>query len=178
MSAGLTETAPVSQPPRWLLLRDVAVVLVAAALVGTLAGVLWESWWEPPTGLVLDHVWYPDLQGVKQLFSGTSRYVVVGLVGGVLLGAVSAWFFHRVELVTLVAVAVGSVLAGWLMVQVGSALSPPDPAVAARTSEDYTELPGTLEIEGRGALVAFPAGALTGLAVVFIGLTPSRRFRL
>ncbi len=152
-------------------------MLALAALVGALAGVIWEWWWAPPTGLVIDHAWYPDLEGVKQLFSGTASYVVVGLAGGVLLGTVSAWFFDRHEVVTLLTVAAGSVLAAWLMVQVGTALSPPDPAISARTAEDYTELPGALQVEGDGALGAFPAGALTGVAVIFIGLAPTRRLR-
>lgn len=177
MSAELTETGPTSHASRWWLLRDVALVLVLAALVGALAGVIWEWWWAPPTGLVLDHAWYPDLQGVKQLFSGTGRYVIVGLASGVLLGTISAWFFDRVELVTVLTVAAGSVLAAWLMLQVGTALAPPDPTMTARTAEDYTELPGTLQVEGDGALAAIPAGALTGVAVIFIGLAPTRRLR-
>ena len=139
------------------MLRDVALVVVGSALLGVACGALWELWWAPPTGLVLDHVWYPDVDGVRQLFSGTGLYVVIGLAGGVLLGATCAWLFDRVELVTLAAVAAGSVLAGWLMFEVGTALAPPDPAAAASTAP-ATELPGTLEVEGDGAFVAFPAG--------------------
>ena len=178
MSAELNATmqrGPTHHASRWWLLRDVTLVLAASAAAGALCGLLWEWWWTPPTGLVLEHVWYPDLEGVRQLFSGTGLYVIVGLLGGVLLGAVSAWFIDRVELVTLGAVAAGSVLAGWLMFQVGTALAPPDPTVAARSAADYKELPGALEIEGAGAFVAFPAGALTGLTVVFIGLRPTHR---
>ena len=177
MSAELNATMqrrPTHHASRWWLLRDVTLVLAASAAAGAVCGVLWEQWWTPPTGVVLDHEWYPDLEGVRQLFSGTGLYVIVALVGGVLIGAVSAWFFDGVELLTLVAVAAGSMLAGWLMFQVGTALAPPDPTVAARGAVDYTELPGTLEIEGNGAFVAFPAGALTGLTVVFIGLRPTR----
>jgi hypothetical protein len=174
MSAELSPTAS-HHASTWWVLRDVALVVVVAAVLGAGCGVLWEMWWTPPTGVVLDHVWYPDVDGVRQLFSGTGLYVVIGLVGGVLLGAGCAWLFDRVELVTLAAVAAGSVLAGWLMLEVGTALAPPDPAVAARTADDYTELPGTLEVEGDGAFVAFPAGAMTGLTVVFIGLAPTRR---
>lgn len=177
MSAELT---PRTTPQRhhastWWVLREVALVLAAGALLGVVGGFLWELWWTPPTGLVLDHAWYPDGEGVRQLFSGTGLYVVIGLAGGVLLGAGSAWLFDRVELATLAAVLAGSVLAGWLMFQVGTALAPPDPERAASTSPDYTELPGSLEVEGNGPFVAFPAGAMTGITVVFIGLTPTRR---
>lgn len=171
------QTTPHHHASPWWVLRDVALVVAGAALLGALCGVLWELWWTPPTGLVRDHVWYPDGDGVQQLFSGTGLYVMVGLTGGVLLGAVCAWLFDRVELVTLAAVAVGSVLAAWLMYEVGTALAPPDPTVEARSADDYTELPGTLKVDGKGAFVAFPAGAMTGITVVFIGLTPTRRLQ-
>jgi len=127
--------------------------------------------------VVVDHAWYPDLEGVRQQFDGTSLYAVIALAGGVLLGAVCAWLFDRVELVTLASVAAGSVLAAWLMFEVGTALAPPDPAVAASTAANRTALPGTLVVEGSGAFVAFPAGAMTGLAIVFIGLAPTRPLR-
>ena len=175
MSAELTSTTPHHHASRWWVLRDVVLVLTMAALLGVGCGVVWELWWTPPSGLVLEQVWYPDSDGVRQQFSGTGLYVVVGVAGGVVLGAVCAWLFDRVELVTLAAVAVGSALAGWLMFVVGTTLAPPDPTTVARTSADYTELPGTLEVDGDGPFVAFPAGAMTGLTVVFIGLTPTRR---
>lgn len=177
MSAELTPTTTHHHASPWWVLRDVALVVAGAALVGAGCGVLWELWWTPPAGQVLDRVWYPDVDGVRQLFSGTGLYVVIALGGGVLLGAVCAWLFDRVELVTLAAVAAGSVLAAWLMFEVGTAMAPPDPAVAAATADDYTELPGTLGVEGNSAFVAFPAGAMTGITVVFIGLAPTRRMR-
>lgn len=177
MSAELTVPAARRTVSPWRILRDATVVVVAAALVGAACGVVWGLSWTPPTGLVRDHVWYPDAEGVRQLFTGTGLYVVIALPGGVLLGAVCGWFFDRVELVTLVAVTAGSVLAAWLMLEVGTALAPPDPTSAAAAATDYTELPGTLQVEGDGAFVAFPVGALTGIAVVFIGLTPTRRIQ-
>jgi hypothetical protein len=61
------------------------------------------------------------------------------------------------------------------MLQVGSALAPPDPAVLARTAPDGTRLPGTVEVSGNWPLGAFPAGALLGVAVIYIGLTSTRR---
>ena len=176
MSAELTPHHTRHVSP-WGWVRDVVLIVTGAALLGAACGAVWELWWTPPTGVVLDHVWYPDLEGVRELFAGTGLYVLIGLAGGVLLGAICAWFFDRVELVTLAAVAAGSVLAAWLMFAVGTALAPADPAAAASTAPDRTELPGTLEVEGDGAFVAFPAGAMTGIAVVFIGLAPTRRLQ-
>lgn len=159
---------------RWWLVRDVVVVLAVFAAVGALGGVLWELWWTPPSGVVVEGAWVPDDDGVRDLFAGTGQYVVVGLVAGVLAGAACAWFVDRAEVLTMLAVTAGSVLGAWVMLRVGTALAPPDPAVVARTAAEGAALPGTLRVSGSAALASLPAGALTGLVVVFIGLTPNR----
>jgi len=176
MSAGLTASTT-HHLSRWWLVRDVLLVLAVFAVVGALGGLVWELWWSPPSGVVVDRAWVPDDEGIRELFSGTALYVVVGLTVGVLAGAACAWFFDRVEVLTLVAVAAGSVLAAWLMLHVGLALAPPDPAGLAATAAEGTQVPGALEVEGEGALASLPAGALTGLVVVFIGLAPTRPSR-
>ncbi|QZY27944.1 hypothetical protein [Nocardioides coralli] len=178
MSAELSEqTHPTPHVSRWWLLRDVTLVLALFAVGGALCGVLWEWWWTAPSGSVADGTWFPDLEGVRGVFSGTALYVVVGAVGGLVLGAACGWLFDRVELVTLVAVAVGATLAGWLMLWVGTALAPPDPQLAAASAPDGTRLPGTLAVSGDSPFAAFPLGATAGLAAVFIGLAPNRRSR-
>ncbi|MGH3346802.1 MAG: hypothetical protein ACRDO4_07450 [Nocardioides sp.] len=178
MSAGLTSTDHATRHvSTWWVVRDVVVVLAGCAAAGALAGVVWEAWWTPPIGVVRDQGWYVDLFESRDLFSATALYVVVGVLAGLLVGAASAFFVDRVELVTLATVVVGSVLAAWLMLQVGSALAPPDPAVLARTAADDTRIPGTVEVSGNWPLGAFPAGALLGVAVIYIGLTSTRRSR-
>jgi hypothetical protein len=180
VSAELTPSTHVGDERRvhhaspWWLLRDVALVLGVFAAVGALAGVWWEAWWTAPSGVVVDQTWVPDETGLQGLFDGTGHFVVVALLCGTVAGAACAFYVDRVEILTLVTVVVGSVLATWLMLQVGTALAPPDPAALARTAADGTPLPGTLRVAGDGALVSLPVGALTGLVVVFIGLTPTR----
>ncbi len=183
MSAELTSTGhasddrPVHHASRWWLLRDVALVLGVFAVVGVAAGLWWEAWWTAPSGVVVDHAWVPDDSGVRGLFDGTAHFVIVALLCGTVAGAACAFYVDRVEILTLVSVLVGSVLATWLMLLVGTTLAPPDPDPLARTAAEGTELRGALEISGLGALLSLPAGALTGLVVVFIGLTPTRSTR-
>lgn len=166
--------APVHHASAWWAWRDVAIVLLVFAVVGALAGVLWELWWTPPTGVVVEGAWVPDDAGLRELFDGTGQYVVVAFASGLLAGVVCAWLVDRVALLTLISVTAGSALAAWLMLLVGTSLAPPDPALAARSAADGTALPGTLQVSGAGALASLPAGALTGLVLVFIGLTPVR----
>ena len=147
------------------------LAVAACALAAALAGVVWEWWWTPSVGVVVDHEWLLDLDGLRSEFSATGLYVVVASVAGLLVGALCGLFLDRAELVTLVAVLAGAALAGWVMVQVGHALGPPDPRQLAQTAREGTRLPSDLRIAGTSPYVAFPAGATLGLAVVLLGLT-------
>lgn len=153
-------------------LVQLALVVVVLALAGALAGAIWEWIWSPTVGVVVDHRWTAgDVLGLQHRFSGTGWYVVVAAIAGLLAGVAVTLVADRVPLLTLAAVLAGSVLAAWLMLRVGMALGPPDPAVAARTAADGTRLPDHLSVSGHSPLIAFPVGALLGLVLVFIGLS-------
>lgn len=158
----------------WRAVRQFLVVVAVLGLAGALAGLVWEWRWTPPTGVVVGHQWLQDETGLRASFSGTGTYVVVAAVVGLLVGAALAAIFDRRELVTLLGVAVGSVLAAWVMLRVGLALGPEDPVALARTAAKGVHLPGRLVVSGRSPFVAFPSGALLGLVVVFFGLSRRR----
>jgi len=152
-------------------IRQAGIVVVVFVAVGVLAGVVWEWLWTPPVGVVVEHEWLLGLAGLQAEFTATGVYVVVASVAGLLIGTLCSLFLDRAELVTLVAVLVGAVLAGWVMLQVGQALGPPDPRELAKTARDGTRLPSDLRIAGNSPYVAFPAGATLGVAVVLLGMT-------
>lgn len=155
---------------------ELGLVVAVLAAVGALAGVVWQWVWTPTIGVVVDHHWTAgDALGLQHEFSGTGWYVVVALVAGLVAGVAVALLFDQVPLLTLAAVVVGSALAAWLMLVVGTALGPPDPDVAARTADDGTRLPAQLTVTGRSPWIALPSGALIGLLFVFIGLSPRGR---
>ena len=155
---------------------QLGLVVAALAAVGALAGVVWQWLWTPTVGVVVDHRWTAgDALGLQHEFSGTGWYVAVGLVAGLVAGVGVALLVDRVPLLTLAAVVIGSALAAWVMLLVGSALGPPDPAIAARTADAGTRLPMELSVTGRSPWIALPSGALIGLLVVFIGLSPRRQ---
>lgn len=179
-------TAPRSRAVRWLL--RVVVVVAAAAVLGALAGVVWEWVWTPPSGIVVQGRWLLDETGLPSEFSGTGWYVVVAAAAGLLLGAGTALTARDGEVVSLVAVALGAVLAGWLMFHVGHELGPPDPRPIARGADDLTAVVGDLRVGGAGvdpriyaldspAFVAFPAGAVLAFAALLLSLGPRRRSR-
>lgn len=142
---------------------------------GAVAGIIWNWVWTPTTGVVVDHTWNAgDAIGLQHAFSATGWYVVVGAAAGLVGGVLVAALFDRVPLLTLGALVVGSALGAWLMLIVGTALGPGDPATIATTAADGTRLPQQLDVTGASPLIALPVGALTGLIVVFLGVSASR----
>jgi hypothetical protein len=158
--------------PTWV--EPVVIVLLFAA-AGVLGAFVWEWLWTAPVGVVVDHEWIAeDEAGLQAMFDATGWYVVIASALGLLVGLLAALFLDRVPLLTLAAVIVGSVLGTFLMLRIGAALGPPDPHTVALDSPDGTHLPGQLEVSEWSPWIAMPAGALVGLAVVFIGLSSRR----
>lgn len=153
--------------------RQPWLVMAGLAVAGAACGVLWEALWEPPVGTVVDGSFHLDGAGLRADFSATAGYVLVAVIAGLVLGVVVALLPSRDEVLTLLAVTAGSLLAGWLMMVVGHALGPPDPSSIASDLPDRSRLPSDLEAPG-SAWVAFPVGALTGCLVIWwtVGHSP------
>jgi len=154
-------------------LRQVAVVVALCAAVGAGCGWLWFRIWDPPVGVVFDGMWYLDERGLREEFTSTAWFVVVGAGAGLLLGLVCALALGRAELVTLGALLVGVTLATYLMWQVGVHLGPGDPRELAQAATNGDRLPGQIEVAGRSPFLVLPATALGALAVTY-ALLPGR----
>ena len=149
-----------------------AVVIVAAfAVVGVLAGLLWEAWWTPPHMVVQQHqVYYADEGAIRGAFSGTALYAIVAAVAGLLTALAACLVYRSRELVTLVAVLVGSALAAWLMWTVGEARGPADPHTLAAAAANGTQVLGALHVSHRSPFLAWPMSAVVAVALVFFSL--------
>lgn len=156
------------------------VVVAGFAVLGVVCGLAWEAAWQPPPGVVYGEEWFLDPSGPDVGFAGTGLYVLIALGAGLLAGLVVAWLLRGHEVVTLGAVVVGSTLAGWLMYAVGHALGPADPDLLAVGAVDFSRLPAQLDVGdesgfapfGSAAAVAFPLGAVVGLAVLYLTWSP------
>jgi hypothetical protein len=151
-------------------LPHLAVVLLLFAGGGAVAGLVWEWVWTPPVGTVSDGRWLLDGDALRDDVSGTALYVLVAAAAGLLLGVLAGLLSQPAELVTLAGVVLGSVLAAWLMLEVGQAMGPADPRALAQAAGQGARLPGRLAVEGESPFVAFPTGALVGLLVVLVGV--------
>jgi hypothetical protein len=154
------------------------VLLVGFVVAGLGGGYAWRHLWTPPEGVARGGGWVPTPveEGLQNDFSGVGWYVVVALVLGLVLGALTAFVLDRAEVVGVLVVVLGSALTAYLVLAVGEQLGPPDPDVVAAQSADGTPIPGDLEFDGWTPLLSAPVGALAALSTVYL-MTTRRRVR-
>lgn len=153
-----------------------AIVLAVFLVAGAAAGVLWERLWDAPAGLTFKGQWFLEPAGPDFSFEGIALFVVIAFPLGLVL-ALLAGIRRDHEVATVLTVLVAASLAGVVMYAVGSTLGPSDPQALAAGQPDYTPISGDLGLTApdRGrvpyhstALVALPAGAMTGLVGIYL----------
>ena len=146
------------------MLRDALIVVVIFVVVGAVSGFVWHLLWAPaPEGLVFDGV--PRFDN-DQEFRSTGLYLIIATVAGLIVGLLCTYVFECHEVWTLMAVALGSVAAGFVMLGVGHALGPDSAASFAEQAEDFEKVRGDLHATWLAVGVSFPAGALLGSVTV------------
>ncbi len=164
-----------------------AGVVAAFLFAGAAAGVLWERLWHAPPGLAYQGEWFLEPAGPDLSFEGIALFVLIAFPLGLVLAAL-AGIRRDHEVATALTVLVAAGLAGFVMYAVGSNLGPSDPQVLAAGKPDYTPISGGLALTAPDrdrvpwhstALVALPAGAMTGLVGMYLlggrGLAKPRR---
>jgi len=142
--------------------------------VAVVGAVAWVVWWTPPEGAAYDGQFTYVLDQVEGSVSGTAIYLVVAGVAGLGAGLLTAVVHRRLPWLALGAVTVSGLVAGWVMAALGRALGPDAASDVAERSADGSTVLLDLRVEGWGAYAAMPAGAVLGVALVFL-LWPSPR---
>jgi hypothetical protein len=148
--------------------RTALLVLLAYAVLGAVAGVVWEAVWKPPGQVIAQHqVFYDSYSSLRRVFSGTGLYVVVGALASAVLALVVTLLARGRELLTLGLVIVGSSIAAAVMWKVGTTLGPTDPAQAAAHTTGRTLVSGELSVKGKSPYLVWPMASLLVLTLVF-----------
>jgi hypothetical protein len=167
---------PGRRSPGFVVAIQVLVIVALFAAAGYGCGRLWFHLWDAPSGVVSGGQWYTNEAGLRDDFQGVALYVAIATGTGLVLGILCAWLLDRAELVTLVAVVAGSAFAAYVMLRVGTHLSPADPHELAKTAQDGDKLKGALRVTSWPPRGAFTFGSLIGLALVYavsIGRAPA-----
>ena len=172
--------------PPWLTrggpVSVIVLVLLTYAVLGAVAGAVWELVWTPPTQVITQHQVYADsYASLRGVFTGTALYVVVGAVTSALAALAVTMIVRGRELLVLLLVLLGSALAAAIMHRVGMSLGPPDPATIAAHTAGRATVQGKLDVQGRSPYVMWPVASLVVLALVYFALpgraAPARRHR-
>lgn len=154
--------------------RTVLLVLLAYAALGAAAGVVWEQIWTPPGQVVAQHqVFYDSYSSLRRVFTGTGLYVLVGAVASALVALAVSLLARGRELLTLLLVILGSAIAAAVMLKVGTALGPGDPASIAHHTTQRTSVHGQLTVQGKtlwgvkSPYLIWPMASLLVLSLVF-----------
>jgi DivIVA domain-containing protein len=163
--------------PPWRTVRAGLLGLLGYAAVGAAAGAVWEAVWTPPGQVIAQHqVFFDSYASLRQVFTGTGWYVVVGTVASALISLVVCLATRDRALLTLALVIVGSAIGAAVMLKVGTSLGPADPASIAAHTVKRTSVPGALTVDGTSHLgikspyLVWPTASLVVLALVFVVL--------
>lgn len=142
-------------------LREGALIAFLVALTGVLLGLLW-NWLAPHVPLVADtrNVYLKNTEGEESI-GADGTFLLLAFAFGVLTTAVVFLFRRRGGIPLVVALVVGGLLGatvGWLT---GMWLGPtPDMAAHAKEVGPGVVFDGPLRLQAKGALLAWPIGAM------------------
>jgi hypothetical protein len=153
-------------------LREAAVVTVAVAVCGVLLGLLW-NWLAPRIPLVGDVadgswvVYVKDTEG-EQAIGVDGTFTLLALAFGAVTALVVFLWRRRGGVPLVVALGLGGLLGSLLAWRLGVWLGPAEDVLAqAKEVGKGVTFSAPLELSAKGALLAWPVGAL----LVHLGLT-------
>ncbi|MFC8079389.1 ABC transporter permease [Streptomyces sp. NPDC057307] len=148
-------------------LKQAAVVTLAVAVSGVLFGFLW-LWLSPRVPLIAGEsaVFLKDTEG-EEAIGADGTFVLLALGFGVVSAALVFLFRRRGGIPLVVGLALGGLLASGLAWLIGWGLGPDDVVTQARAAGQGATFDAPLELNARGALLAWPVAAM----VVHLALT-------
>lgn len=156
------------------LLVDVVVVFGVLLALGVLGAVLWWQVVDLPHARLSNGTVVISPDDLTHEVGIDGWYAVIALGAGLLAGVgLTAW--RRTDpLVTVAAVGLAAVAAGWLMRLVGRVLGPGDPVAALRAGHSGDTAPVRLVLHASGVVWLWPAAAALG-ALLWLYLASAPR---
>jgi hypothetical protein len=166
------------------LAADIVVVLGVFLLAGAAAGALWPQLVDPVTVTRTDFGLVTDEVGLARRFDNEGWYAVLGGCGGLLLGVLLTAWRRTDEVVTVLVVVAGALLAAFVSARLGTWSGPDDPERVLADAASGTTAPAQVRLAAEAAYLVWPAAALVGAVVVLwasprddTGSSPRQSFR-
>lgn len=149
-----------------------AVVFVVASLLGAL---IWQSSvdlprWQRVSGQIV----MGPIQATKTI-GIDAAYLFVSAPIALVVGAALTFWRRRTPVITVILIALMSLLAAALMERFGLWFGPSNPADVLRGSAAGASAPVQLKVQATGVLMAWPAAAVLGSLLVLLFL-PTESF--
>lgn len=150
-------------------LTDLGIALAWFAVVAVIGGLLWwqltplAEYTRTATNAVMDE----EQLGVQVNADGW--FFVIAGVGGLISGIALLSWRKRDPMFMVIVVAVGGLLATWVMLKTGLVAGPPDPAKVLPTAKAGSTIPLQLTIRADGLWVVWSVAALLGALGVIWG---------
>jgi hypothetical protein len=154
------------------LIRVARAALVPGALtlgVAPYLGMLWERVAPKPTYINLGGAIYLNNQDTNQFIGDDTWFLVLGLLAGLLGGALGYWRYRR-GLATMLGLTGAAMLGSLIARHVGVALSPPPIAQAALGVPDGGSVHAMIQVKAHAVLLAWPVGVLLSYVCLIGGL--------
>jgi hypothetical protein len=145
---------------------DILVVLGSFLLAGVAAGLLWPHLVEPVLVSRTDAGISTDELALAHRFSNDGWYAVLAAVGGLGLGLVTTAWRRTHEVVTLLVVVAGALLAALVSAQLGHLLGPEDPDIVLAGAEAGATAPDVVRVTAEAVYLVWPIAALVGALLV------------
>ncbi|WP_432143155.1 ABC transporter permease [Streptomyces sp. bgisy084] len=142
-------------------LREGALIALLVAVTGALLGLLW-NWLAPHVPLVADtrNVYLKNTEGEESI-GADGTFLLLAFAFGVVTTAVVFLFRRRGGIPLVVALVVGGLLGATLGWMTGMWLGPtPDVVAHAKQAGPGVVFDGPLRLQAKGALLAWPMGAM------------------
>jgi hypothetical protein len=142
--------------------RDGVAILGCFLLLGLVGAVLWWLLVDPAVYTVTARGGSMGEPELAQRFDPDGWFVVIGLLGGLLGGALLSWWRARDPLRTTILVVLGALLATGVVIALGRILGPADPETLIPSLAPGHHVPVRLVITTKVSALAWPFGALVG----------------
>jgi len=154
--------------PRLSAVLDLVVVLGAFLLVAVVVGLVWPHLVGTVTVTRTDSGTVIGEADLAHRFDNDAWYVLLAAGSGFVLGVVLTAWRRSNEVVTVLAVVAGALIASWVSAQVGTWAGPDDPQKVLAHARVGDTAPDRVVVESSAAYLVWPIAAAAGALVVLL----------